>query len=279
MIPKLNKEGKIYIVIHSINCMYVKLKEQEKFIKSLIKKEGSYRRLAKKLDIPSPTFIVYSYGKRRIPLDRARAIIKYAGEIEENLIEETFENNFKQKLGGLKCVELKKKRGTFEKDMKKIQKIQSEKLVKWHKEMKDKNPQEYYKKQYNRFKKIGGYKFVTKKGEKVRNELEQAVANAFFESNIDYNYEPLVNVGKKYYFPDFVINDKILIECTSWKGETKAYKLKDKISVLKKKYKVFVIIPKRLEKYYQTLKKYLIFDIEDLIMICKDNYEKGLKTP
>ena len=232
--------------------MFVRLKNHNEFLKSLIKKEGSYRRLAEKLDIPSPSFLPYSYG-RLIPEERARRIIAFSGDVYEDMVEEVFENNFRQKLGGKGCVASKKKKGTFDRDMKRIQETQSKKLKMWHKNMKENSPEEYYKIQYSRFKKIGGYKFKTKNGERVRNLFEKEIADLLFDLGIDYEYEPLVNVGKRYFFPDFIVDENLIIECTAWRGEAKAYKLKEKASCLMEKYRFYVAIPKSLEKYYGVL--------------------------
>jgi len=246
--------------------MFVRLKNQEKFIKSLIKKEGSYRRLAEKLGIPHPSFFPYCYG-RVIPEERAKKIVSFSGEIYEQMIEQVFEKNFRQKIGGRNCVALKKKKGTFERDMKIIQKMQSERLKVWHRDMKKNNPEEYYTIQYSRFKKIGGYKFKTKNGENVRNLFEKKVADILFNFGISYEYEPLVHIGEKYFFPDFLISKSIIIECTAWKGETKAYKLKEKISYLDKKYKVYVAIPKSLKRYYNVIEDYLLVGLDEVVQM------------
>jgi len=47
----------------------------------------------------------------------------------------------------------------------------------------------------------------------------------------------LVKVNKRWFFPDFLINKKIIIEAIEWRGETKAYSLKEKIKHLEKNIK------------------------------------------
>lgn len=135
--------------------------------------------------------------------------------------------------------------------------------------MKLTKPREYYTIQYEKFKKIGGYKYKTKNGEKVRNSFEKEIADKLYDLKVKYEYEPLIKVGEKYFFPDFMINKKIIIECTAWKGETKAYQLKDKINILKKKYKVFVIVPKALYSYYKILDNCLIKDLKDFVLVAQ----------
>jgi len=135
--------------------------------------------------------------------------------------------------------------------------------------MKLTQPRKYYEMQYSKFKKIGGYNHKTKRGEKVRNILEKQIANILHKLNINYEYEPLIKSDGKYFFPDFIINKKIVIECTSWKGEIKAYKLKEKINHLKKDYNVFVVIPKNLYTYYKILDNYLVKGIEEFVLVAQ----------
>ena len=78
---------------------------------------------------------------------------------------------------------LKKENGTFTKQLKKAQKSGIEKIKEWHKKMKRENPKEYHLIQYEKFKKIYGYKFTTVKGEKVRNKFEKDVADKLTELN------------------------------------------------------------------------------------------------
>ncbi|MEO5355607.1 MAG: hypothetical protein H7835_20740, partial [Magnetococcus sp. XQGC-1] len=55
-------------------------------------------------------------------------------------------------------------------------------LKTWHSKMKKQDPEKYHIIQYERFKKIGNYKLLTKNKEKVRNKLEQEVANILKKS-------------------------------------------------------------------------------------------------
>ena len=67
--------------------------------------------------------------------------------------------------------------------------------------MKKTNPEEYYISQYEKFKKIGEYKYVTNNGEKVRNILEKEVADILKNHKIKYEYEPYINVKNKAFSP------------------------------------------------------------------------------
>jgi len=249
--------------------MYIKVNNQKNFIQEAINKEGSYRKLGLKLGLPSSSILRYKNGEA-ISYNRFKLITKFLSiKNEELLIKEKLEDNFKQRLGGIKCVEVKKEKGTFDKDMKRLHDIQSEKLKKWHKFMKENKPQEYYKIQYTRFKKVSEYKHKTLKGDFVRNKLEKETADLLFKLKLNYEYEPLVKSEDKYFFPDFLIDDKIIIECTMWRGEVKAYKLKDKIKILEKRYKVFVIIPKDLYSYYRILDNHLILGLDEFASVAQ----------
>ncbi len=251
--------------------MFVKLKreEQEKIIRKAISKAGSYRALSKLVNIPRSTLTTYVRGNI-INLERFIILTDFIKlRRRDCLILETLPNNWGQVSGGVECVRSKKRKGIFNKEMKKWQKHQSEKLKRWHSKMKKENPEEYYKIQYSRFKKVGEYKFITKKGEKVRNILEKNAADILFDLGIEYKYEPLIHIGPKYFFPDFLINENIVLECTMWRGFQKAYKLKEKIEILKKKYKIFVLIPKPLYSYYEILDNHLINGLDEFVPVAQ----------
>lgn len=249
--------------------MYLKVKNQEQLIREAIEKAGSYRKLSKEIKIPRSTLTGYIKSEA-IPEDKFNSIIRYLGiKYHDSLISGKLPDNWRQVKGGKGLIELKKKNGTFNEEMKKWQDFQAKKLKKWHKFMKDNRPEEYYNIQYSRFKKIFGYKFITNNGEKVRNSWEKQIADALFKLKINYKYEPLVHIGKKYFFPDFLINNKIALEVTVWKGEEKAYKLKEKIRYLSKKYKVYVVIPKTLYSYYQILNHHLILGLDEFVPIAQ----------
>lgn len=262
-------EGKVFKLCFIIYYMYLKLNNQKQLINKAVKKAGSSRKLALQINVPSSSIDRYLVGGF-IPDERVSKLLGFIGiKNIEKYITNKLEDNFRQKSGGLNCVKAKKEKGTFERDMKKLQDIQSRKLKKWHHYMKTNKPEEYYKLQYNRFKKIGGYNYKTKKGELVRNLFEKKVADIFFNLGLDYQYEPLIKSGDKYFFPDFLINEKIIIECTMWRGEVKSYKLKDKISYLEPKYKVFVVIPKGLYRYYRILDNHLILGLDEFASVAQ----------
>lgn len=246
--------------------MFLRLnkEEQKNLINLAVKKAGNYRKLANKINIPRSSLDRYS-DSDTIPEEQFNKIIDFL-EIKnkEDIILERLENNWKQKKGGKKCKEIKILRGDYDLNLKKAQKRGALKMKEWHRKMKSEHPEEYYLLQYSKFKKIGGYKYTTQRGEKVRNKFEKDVADLLNKLKINYQYEPLINIDKKYFFPDFLIDNKIIIEATAWKGKIKAYKLKEKIKELEKKYKVYVVIPKNLYSYYQILNNHLIVGLDNL---------------
>ncbi len=261
--------------------MYIRFRKGEQFrlLKSAIKIAGSQRALSKILGISNQKISEFASKERTLNENHFNKLVAFVGiKDSESLIEERLQNNWRQILGGKNCVISKKNNGTFDRDMKVLQKIQSRKLKKWHRDMRKNSPEEYYLIQYSRFKKIGNYKDLTLRGEKVRNELERDVADILFKNGINYEYEPLIRMGDNFFFPDFVINDKIIIECTMWRGVEKAYKLKNKIDILKSKYRIFVIIPKNLYSYYLILKDNLILGLDEFAPIAQTfnrEIEKG----
>jgi hypothetical protein len=249
--------------------MYLKLKKVllKKIINSSIKKAGSIRKLVLIVNIPRSTIFENYQEKHAIKKDNLNKILNYLEiRLDEKDILKKFPDNWKQIIGGKRCVEIKKANGTYEKQLKKCQQKGGKiYLKKWHSRMKKQDSEKYHILQYERFKKISNYKFETKNKEKVRNKLEKEIADILKKRNIKYKYEPLIKIGMKYFFPDFLINNNIIIECTAWRGYDKATKLKEKIKVLEKEYMVYVVVPKPLKRYYETLNNWLILGTEDLI--------------
>lgn len=256
---------KIYNVPLPSYRMYVRIDKQKEFIEKAIHKASSYRKLSKKLSIPRSSLFRY-YSLESMPKKRFEDICNFLKIKKKSLKFQLLEENWRQKIGGKNSVKARKEKGTYEKQLKDAQKKGGLKKKNWHGRMKKENPDKYYKIQYENFKKIGGYKYITKNNERVRNEFEKQTADKLKKLGISYKYEPLINIGKKYFFPDFLIDNDIIIECTAWRGKEKSYKLKEKINILGKKYIVYVLIPKNLEKYYTNLKKNLIFDLKEVCL-------------
>ena len=252
--------------------MYLILKENvlKDIVNLALKEAGDIRNLSKKISIPRSTLSDYHMEKRSITDINLKRLIEFTQyNIKKEDVLKELPNNFRQKIGGIKCVKRKKERGVFDEQLKLCQKGSSEYMKKWHKIMKRENPEEYYKSQYEKFKLVSNYKLKKKKGEKVRNKLEKEVADILKEMNIEYKYEPLVKSKNKYFFPDFLIKNKIIIECTMWRGTDKAIKLKEKIEYLKENYKVYIIIPKHLNNYYQILDNHLIKGLDEFVPVAQ----------
>jgi len=247
--------------------MYYKLKtgKLRELVEKARVKESRFRNLAELTGIPKSTLFNYYQEKRLISESNLKILERYSNfSVNDEEIEDRFPDNWKQIIGGKNCVKAKKKNGIFEKQIKECQKASSAFMKKHHKEWKEKNPESYHISQYEKFKKIAEYKFITKKGERVRNKLELDTADKLTELGIEYEYEPLVKGNGKYFFPDFLINKKIIIECTMWQGYDKAVKLAQKIEKLRDRYRIYILIPKALNKYYQTLNNHLIFGLDEI---------------
>ena len=112
---------------------------------------------------------------------------------------------------------------------------------------------------------------VTVNGVKYRSKLEARCAQILKENNISFEYEPLKieyipkfeYYGEKYraafYTPDFIIDNKYILEIKGWKTDT--YRYKKKLVLLKllkdnnyTKYRFFEI--KTLTQLRQWIKDY-----------------------
>ncbi|MBU4086141.1 MAG: hypothetical protein KKB21_01040 [Nanoarchaeota archaeon] len=100
--------------------MFVRLKEenQEELVREAIKKAGAYRKLAKITGIPRSTICGYLEGKA-ITEERFNVLTDFLSMTnKEDMITEKLPENWKQIRGGIGCVASKKKKGTFEEEMK-----------------------------------------------------------------------------------------------------------------------------------------------------------------
>jgi len=247
--------------------MYLILKKGvlRNILSQALQKAGNIRKLESYIKISRSVLSRYYNEKIAIRKDNLDKLICYLGiGIRDGDIIKKLEDNWRQIKGGKKGAEIKKEKGTYKGQLKKCHEGSSRFMRLWHKKMKKENQEKYYTMQYEKFKKIGGYKFITENKEKVRNRFEKEIADVLNMLKINYEYEPLIKIENNYFFPDFLINNNVIIECTEWRGFDKAIKLKNKIKFLKKRYKVFVVIPKPLKRYYEILNHHLLFGIEDL---------------
>jgi len=249
--------------------MFVKMHKGElkKLICAAIRRAGSERKLTKATGIPPITIYYYAHEMYNITQERFELLAKFLGISSKEIGQKEktlLPSNWGRVKGGKNCLAKKKKNGTWKSNFDKMMKGSSRNLKAWHRKMKRERPIEYYHLQYERFKKVGAYKSVAVRGEKVRNSLEKDVADLLYRMKLKYEYEPLVKGKNSYYFPDFKVNS-LLIECSMWKGEEKAYKLLHKINDLQKEgYLTIVVVPRQLRHFYKVLDEYLVTDIEEL---------------
>lgn len=248
--------------------MFVALSKgnQKLLLTQAIQKAGSERKLASVLSIPKSTIYEYKLENMHLPEERFTKIIKLLGLSAKDYKVSYLDDNWGRVKGGINCVK-KKSKSALNKELELARTKIKRGLSEWHKDLRKSNPERYYTIQYERFKKIGEYKFGTKKGHLVRNILEKKIADLLYDNKIDYKYEDLTKGAKGYYFPDFKIGS-IIIECTAWRGNTKAYSLKNKIKDLKSVgYKSYVFVPLDLHPFYKAIKPYLVSNKEELLSI------------
>jgi len=228
---------------------------QVKLVEAAIKKAGSEKKLQKVLKIPHSSIHDYRIYFSKLTYERFNQLLSFLS-LRETDFKFKVIDPIEYRIKGGKATQrkyLREKR--FEEIHKKMRAASSERMKKWHKKMKEENPEEYYCLQYSRFKKIANYKLKTKKGELVRNKLELQTADLLSELGIDYSYEPFLRGKKACYFSDFKI-DNLIIECTMWRGFQKAYSLLEKIVDLEScGYNVKVVIPDNLRAFYKPIEK------------------------
>jgi len=234
--------------------------EQKKLILSAKAKLGSERKLARFLNTSKHSIYDYERGNRTLPYAIFERVVALTGFSPGYA---TLSDNWGQRKGGLaRPVE------ELAKHLAKVRNKAFENSRKWHARMKRESPREYYATQHERFRKIGGYKFRTKRGHPVRNRLELELADCLFLNGIDYEYEPYMRFGKRTFFPDFKVGN-IIIECTAWNGESKARELRGKIAVFKTGgYEATVLVPPNLQDVYKEVREYLVSSPQEVAELC-----------
>ena len=245
-------------------------------LQKAISKAGSIRKLESQLHIPQTSISDYFHERRLIPELRLQKILLFTKEkLYSSDIKKIEDSNWRQKMGGKRAVELKKLNGTYDSQLYTSQQKGLYYMQTWHQTMRDIYPHWYQEFQKENLKKSGRYKFLTSRGELVRNRLELEMAQLLDHLHIPYIYESKVVIGKQVFFPDFFIEPNILIECTMWRGVEKSLELQRKIEILSPAYRVFVVIPKGLNKYYTILSKHLVKGVEEFVPVAQTFHLNG----
>jgi len=113
-------------------------------------------------------------------------------------------------------------------------------------------------------------KTVGPKGELMFNIYEKRIADTLLKNELEYQYEPVVLLGKNYAFPDFLLDNFIIERCGF--GDFRNYwsALERKISRLNKyrKENVIVVVPlkhfKIATRKLENMKNIIIMTEEDL---------------
>lgn len=238
--------------------------KQKWLVEKAIKKAGSERKLKKITKIPNQTINQYRNEYTYISEQRLNIILNFLKLDKEkikDLIQERLHDDWGRHKGGISLIYKHKENGTYDSYLHYLKKRAKKVFSKMHKEMKKQNPEKYYLSQYEKFKKIGKYKYITKRGEKVRNELEKNTADFLYSSGLKYKYEPYIFINNSAYFPDFKVG-KLILECTAWRGYLKVKKLKKKLKDFENEgFNVRFIIPPEITKFYKPFKDKIITDL------------------
>jgi len=253
--------------------MFYKFKEgkQKELIQKAIIKAGSERKLSRDINIPNGSIYSLKFEKRNLSDEKLKKILSFlkleVEDIKGNVLE-LLPDNWGRIKGGKNLIKKKIKENMLANTIQKLKKASSIRMKKWHKDMKKNEPKKYYVWQYERFKKIGrGYNFKLKNGIQVRNELERTLGNFLVENKFKFEYEPYLNINGSAYFPDFLINNKVILEVTEWKHPTvcKLKYLKEKIKGYEKEnYKIVLFVPPNIRKFYKELDSFVISDLQNL---------------
>jgi len=88
-------------------------------------------------------------------------------------------------------------------------------------------------------------RFIGPNGEKMYNIGEKRLAEVLLKNGLDYKYEPVIKLGNKYAFPDFLVKNTIIERCgySDWSGYWN--RILEKIKLYEKyfKGKFIIVVP------------------------------------
>ncbi len=238
---------------------------QRKIILEMIEIAGSERSLAKYLNVSNGA--IYRLKNENVTLSetmlqKIKSLLPMTALEYKQILPDTWG----QSKGGRNLIIKKKQSGTYPADMNRLHEASSKWARKWHQKMRATNPEAYFISQYERFKKIGGYKYRLLNGIPVRNRLEKQIGDYFCSNNIHFEYEPYLNVTGDAYFPDFICGSTI-IEATEWNrpNPEKIDRLNKKIAAYKKAgLRVCFFIPENTRKFYKRLRSPVVSTVNEL---------------
>lgn len=125
------------------------------------------------------------------------------------------------------------------------------------------------------FLKMVKRKFLGPNRELLFNKLEKEVAETLHVNGINYEYEPIILLEGRFVVPDFLLEGKIVIECTAWTNvKEKSSQLKNKIKKLlaSKVIKRAIVVTNQglLQSYQKNLNKLTtVITAEQLVQALK----------
>ena len=114
-------------------------------------------------------------------------------------------------------------------------------------------------------------KIIGPKGERMYNIGEKKIADFLIKNGFDYEYESVVNLGKNYAIPDFLVGDHIIERCgysdwnVYWSNIRRKFKLFNKY----KTGKIIALIPKK--HFTFAVKK--LYDLNNIIILREEDIE------
>lgn len=246
--------------------------EQSKFLRLAAKSVGSLRKLAKLLGLKWGTFWYYLNEQITLPYTWLEKLLPFTNLKEEYIISECVEKilpfNWGAVIGGTKTSKINMARLRADPKFKEL----------WIRHCKKagaaiKNG--FIKNWDIGFRKAGRRNVIGPKGENMFNEAEKNIALWLIKHNKSYEYERLIKINGKFYFPDFIVGNVIIERCGLC---TEKY-----LKLLKRKFydyrnywngRIIVICPKNLLKPI----KRLISSNSKFKIINENNLDDGLSS-
>lgn len=236
--------------IENTDRIIFKKGKQSEFIRLAAKEIGSLRGLARFVNKRWGYFWYYVNEEISLPYNLFESILPMTpltkDEVMATWVKEVRLRNWGNVIGGKKTGEIVKK------------KIKEDKKFRerWRKNCRkggNKLKSKFIKNWDVGFRKAGKRNVIGPKGERMFNRHEKNIALWLLSHDKDYEYERLLKINGRYYFPDFIVENIIIERCGVF---TKSYfkTLKRKLNDYRKywKGKVVIVSPRKFSNNLRT---------------------------
>lgn len=109
-------------------------------------------------------------------------------------------------------------------------------------------------------------------GEKMYNKGEKKIANLLIRNKLKYKYEPILYLGKKYAFPDFVVKNVLIERCGYSDWSVYWNRLNEKVQLYEKYFQGKIILVTPNNRFDIAIKR-IGLNVKNVIILKEDELD------